>query len=149
MLREGIELALFLTGASMTSSAQETLIGAALGLGTAVLLGWSIFATTVKLDLRRFFLVTGALLILFAAGLVAHSVHQFNELGWIPSIIEFIWDINFFLDENSTLGLLLKALFGYNGNPSLSEVIAYVLYFVAILLGLRWSNLKRYSLQKI
>ena len=149
VLREGVELALFLTAATMTSSARETFLGVVLGLGTAVILGWSLFATTIKLDLRRFFLVTGALLILFAAGLVAHGVHEFNELGWIPPIVEPLWDTNFILDESSTLGLLLKALFGYNGNPSLSEVFAYVVYFSAIALGLRWSTLKRYSPQKI
>ena len=51
------------------STAESTVIGALLGLGTAVLLGWTLFATTVRLDLRRFFQVTGILLILFAAGL--------------------------------------------------------------------------------
>jgi high-affinity iron transporter len=118
-----------------------------LGLGTAFILGWSLFSTTIRLDLRRFFGVTGALLILFAAGLVAHGVHEFNEVGWIPALVEHVWDINFFLDENSTLGQLLKALFGYNGNPSLSEVLAYAGYFVAITIGLRRSRVTVASVQ--
>lgn len=137
VLREGIELALFLTAASATSGAQETLIGGLSGLAAAVVLGWALFATTIRLNLQRFFMVTGVLLIFFAAGLLAHGVHEFNEVGWIPSIIEHVWDINPILDENSTLGLMLKALFGYNGNPSLTEVAAYVMYFAAIVFGLR------------
>ncbi|GAB4418435.1 MAG: FTR1 family protein [Anaerolineales bacterium] len=137
VMREGIELALFLAASTFATNAQQTLLGAILGLGTAVLLGWSLFASTIRLDLRRFFQVTGFLLILFAAGLVAHGIHEFNEVGWIPPIIEHVWDVNTILDENSTLGAMLKALFGYNGNPSLSEVIGYVMYFVAIFLGLR------------
>jgi high-affinity iron transporter len=137
VLREGIELALFLTAASMASGAQQTLTGSLLGLGTSILLGWSLFASIIKLDLRRFFQVTGALLILFAAGLVAHGVHEFNEAGWVPAVLEHLWDINFLLDENSTVGVVLKALFGYNGNPSLTEVLAYLAYFVAVYLGLR------------
>ena len=137
VLREGIELALFLTAATLTSDRQQVLTGAMLGLGTSALLGWSLFASIVKLDLRRFFQVTGALLILFAAGLVAHGVHEFNEIGWIPSLVEHVWDINYLLNEDSTLGSILKALFGYNGNPSLTEVIAYLGYFGAIFLGLR------------
>lgn len=52
-------------------------------------------------------------------------------------VIEHIWDTNPILDENSTIGLILKALFGYNGNPSLTEAAAYVVYFAAIILGLR------------
>ena len=140
VVREGVELALFLTAASMTTSAQQTLTGAILGLGTSVLLGWSLFVTTVRLDLRRFFQVTGLLLILFAAGLVAYGIHEFNEVGWIPSVIEHVWDVNHVVDEKSTWGLVLKALFGYNGNPSLTEVLGYGVYFVAIWLGLKRSK---------
>jgi len=140
ILREGIELALFLTASVFATNTLQTLIGAILGLGTAILLGWSIFAAILRLDLRRFFQVTGFLLILFAAGLVAHGIHEFNEVGWIPAVIEHVWDVNAILDENSTFGLLLKALFGYNGNPSLTEVLAYAVYFAAVFLGLRSAN---------
>ncbi|MBG7609950.1 MAG: FTR1 family protein [Anaerolineae bacterium] len=137
VMREGIELALFLTAAAAASTQQETLMGALLGLATAVVLGWMLFATTIRLNVQRFFQVTSVLLILFAAGLVAHAVHEFNEVGWIPGVIEHLWDTNPILNENSTLGLMLKALFGYNGNPSLSEVLAYFLYFVAVMFGFR------------
>ncbi len=140
VIREGVELALFLTATAFTAGGQQTLLGALLGLALAVLLGWGLFTATLKLDLRRFFQVTSALLLVFAAGLVAHGVHEFNEAGWIPVIIEHVWDINYLLDEKSTLGEVLKALFGYNGNPSLSEVLAYWGYFAAILLGLRWQR---------
>ena len=140
ILREGIELALFLTASVFATNTLQTLIGAILGLGTAILLGWSIFAAILRLDLRRFFQVTGFLLILFAAGIVAHGIHEFNEVGWIPAVIEHVWDVNAILDENSTFGLLLKALFGYNGNPSLTEVLAYAVYFAAVFLGLRSAN---------
>jgi high-affinity iron transporter len=145
VVREGIELALFLTASTFTSDAVQTVTGAVLGLAVSIFLGWSLFASTLKLDLRRFFQVTGILLILFAAGLVAHGVHEFNEISWIPSVVEHVWDLNPILDENSTFGAVLKALFGYNGNPSLTEVIAYLTYFAAILLGL-WSAQKRETL---
>ena len=137
VLREGVELALFLTASVFASDARQTLLGALLGLGTAALLGATLFATTVRLDLRRFFQVTGVLLILFAAGLVAHGVHEFNEIGWIPSIIEHVWDLNPLLNESSTFGEVLKSLVGYNANPSLTETLAYAAYFGAVLLGLR------------
>ncbi len=147
VVREGVELAIFVTAAFFASNQGEAstnliqiLAGTILGLGTAVLLGYTIFATTVRLDLRRFFQVTGILLILFAAGLVAHGVHEFNEVGWIPSIIEHVYDMNTFLDENSVTGLLLKTLFGYNGNPSLTEIIAYVVYIAVVSIFWRREN---------
>jgi len=149
VVREGVELALFLTAAffvgdqsEITANVTQTLAGAILGLGTAALLGWTLFATTVRLDLRRFFQVTGFLLILFAAGLVAHGVHEFNEVGWIPSIIEHIWDVNAIVDEKSLAGELLKTLFGYNGNPSLTEMIAYFAYLAGVAFVLRRNTSK-------
>jgi high-affinity iron transporter len=139
VVREGIELALFITAAffagdqgQVTSNIIQTLAGTILGLGTSVLLGWTLFATSIRLDLRRFFQVTGFLLILFAAGLVAHGVHEFNEVGWIPSVVGHVWDVNAIVDENSVPGQLLKTLFGYNGNPSLTELISYFVYLAVI-----------------
>ncbi len=132
VLREGVELALFLTATVFASDTAQTIFGAFLGLGTAILLGWLLFATTVRLDLRRFFQVTGVLLILFAAGLVAHAVHELNEVGWIPAIIEHVWDMNHIINEKSLLGQFLTALFGYNGNPSLTEILTYFLYLIAV-----------------
>lgn len=143
VLREGVELALFLTAASLSTDAIQTLFGAVLGLAAAIVLGWILFATTVQLNLRRFFQMTSILLILFAAGLLAQGVHEFNEAGLIPPVIEHVWDINHIIDEESSLGVFLKALFGYNGNPSLTEVIAYVGYFIAIVIGLRMSPYRR------
>ena len=114
------------------------MIGGFVGLGAAALAGWLLFATTRKLDVGAFFRLTSVVLILFAAGLVAHGVHEFNEVGWIPPVIEHVWDLNPVLDEGSGVGQLLKALLGYNGNPSLTEVVAYVGYWVVILLALWW-----------
>jgi high-affinity iron transporter len=143
LLREGVELALFLTAAVFASNTHLTLLGTLLGLATAILLGAMLFATSIRLNLRRFFQVTGFLLILFAAGLVAYGIHEFNEVGWIPAVIEHIWDVNPIIDENSPFGGILKSLFGYNGNPSLTEVLAYAAYFVAVLLGLRAADKRR------
>lgn len=140
VVREGIELALFLSAAAFAVQGGGTLPGALLGLGASILLGWLLFTATLRLDLRRFFQVTGILLILFAAGLAAHGVHEFNEAGWIPPLVEHVWDINPWLNENSTAGSILKALFGYNGNPSLTEALVYFGYFGLAALGLRRQN---------
>ena len=133
VFREGIELALFLLAARLTSSPLQTLSGALLGLLVATILGWVLFTSTMKLSLRGFFSATNVLLIIFAAGLVGLGVHEFNEAGVIPPMIEHVWDINNILSDKSEMGLLLKALVGYNGNPSLTEVAAYVLYLATII----------------
>lgn len=35
---------------------------------------------------------------------------------------------------------MLKALFGYNGNPSLADVISYALYFAVIIVTIHREN---------
>ena len=137
--REGFELVLFLIAARIASGAVQTMLGAVLGLATAIVLGWMLFATSKRLSLRQFFNVTNILLVFFAAGLVAHGIHEFNEAGIIPAIIDHVWDLNPVLDEKQIVGQLLTALFGYNANPSLTEVIGYVAYFAG--LGLAWKRL--------
>ena len=138
VFREGVETALFLSAAGMAAEGARILWGGLLGLAVAVILGWLIFNTTANIPLRRFFDVTSLLLLLFAAGLLAHGVHEFQEAGLLPSWVAPVWDINPVLPESSLVGSFMKALFGYNGDPSLLEVTSYLAYWVAVLLGVRW-----------
>jgi high-affinity iron transporter len=151
VVREGIELALFLLAARLTSDPLQEFLGAGLGLALAALIGWSVFATSRKLSLSRFFQSTNILLALFAAGLVGLGIHEFNELGWIPAIIDPIWNLNGLIPDASTLGQLLKALVGYSSSPSLSQVIAYLGYFGllgGILIAKRQTPLAHESVKK-
>lgn len=130
VVREGWETALFLFSVTRSVTALSSLVGGILGLAGAILLGYSFYRGTKRLNLRAFFNITSILLIFFAAGLLAHGIHELQEVGIIPTLIEHVWDINGLLDENSTVGEFFKALFGYNGNPSLIEVLAYGLYLI-------------------
>ncbi len=132
VFREGIELVLFLMAARIASDPISVLVGATFGLGGAIILGWMLFATTRRLNLRQFFQTTNVLLLFFAAGLVAYGVHELNEAGWVPAVIDNVWNINHIISDKSEVGLILKALFGYNGNPSLTEVLAYLSYFIVL-----------------
>ena len=133
VLREGIELALYLTASSLTSTGLQTLLGAATGLLAAGLLGYLIYTSAIHLNLQRFFQVTSVILILFAAGLIAQSVAEFNQAGIIPTIISPIWNLNSVLDEHSILGTIASLLFGYHGSPSLTEALGYSIYILGAL----------------
>lgn len=132
--REGFELALFLTAIQMTATGIQTILGAVVGLAAAAMLGWVTFSSSKRLSLSIFFRVTNILLVLFAAGLLAHGVHEFNEAGIIPGLIEPVWNINSIVDDHSTFGQFLVALLGYNGDPSLTEGLAYGLYILSAFL---------------
>ena len=130
--REGLETALFLGAAAFGSSPLETLLGGLLGLAAAAVLAGLLYAGTLRLDLRAFFAVTGVLLLLFAAGLLAHGVHEFQEAGVLPTIVEHLWSTKAVLDDQSFVGALLRSVFGYNDDPSFLEVVAYLGYVAII-----------------
>lgn len=132
VFREGIETVLFLGAAAVgAEKSTDVLMGGLAGLTVSLVITYIIFKTTVNLDIRAFFRVTSVFLILFAAGLTAHGVHELQEASVIPVVVEHVWDTSGILDENSTIGSLVKSLFGYNGNPSLLEVLSYIGYYGA------------------
>jgi high-affinity iron transporter len=148
VLREGIELALFLTAVNFsapTLGGEAPILGwlgGVLGLIAAAIIGWLLYESAIKLNLRRFFQFTSIVLIFFAAGLVGHAVGEFNELGWIPPAIEQVYTLNHVVPETTLFGQFLRALFGYNANPSLTEMLAYIGYFVVVLGLMRFFNRK-------
>ena len=129
-LREGLETAVCLFAATRTSTPLESTIGATAGIIVAIGLTWGIYSGGYRVNLRVFFNVTGTLLIFFAAGLLIHGIHELQEAALLPISIEHVWDINHIVDDDSGVGLWLKALLGYNGNPSLLEVVAYPIYLI-------------------
>ncbi len=149
VLREGIETVIFL-GASSFVSTNNTLVGALAGIIAAIFLGYAIFVGSRKINIKKFFNITSIMLILFAAGLVAYGIHELQEAAIVPTIIEHVWDINPSLNLDSSypllhekgyIGSLLKGLFGYNGNPSLIEVLSYFVYLVVVFL--LWRNIEK------
>lgn len=133
VLREGWETALFLFALSESSTPLSTGIGAVAGLVVSISLGIALYMGSRRLNLRQFFTVTGLLLIVFAAGLLAHGVHEFQEAGLLPMTVEHLWNTNAAIPEGSTVGKFLTALVGYNGDPSLLEVLAWAAYLVGAL----------------
>jgi high-affinity iron transporter len=137
VLREGIETALFLSASAFADDALVTLIGAVAGLAIAAALGYAMFALSVRIDLRRFFDVTSLLLLIVAAGLFAHAVHEFQEIGWLPILSQQAWDLTQVLPNSSVAGSILRSMIGYNATPTVLEVAAYVGYWVVVLFGVR------------
>ncbi len=142
VFREGVETALFLTAANIAGGdGLATIIGGVIGLAGAILIGWGIYVGAARLNIRRFFDVTSVLLLIFAAGLFAHSLHEFEELGWLPAIAEEVWNLKPILSDTSTVGSMLRVLAGYNDAPSLLEVIGYLAYWsVALIAANRWAR---------
>jgi len=133
VFREGVETVLFLSPYAVVD-VTATAVGILVAIALVLVLAYLMFRGAYRLDLRKFFTYTSLLLIVFAAGLVAVGVHELNEVHemtgvGIPAVIDPVWDINPILDEKGVAGSLLASLLGYNGNPSLTEVAAYLAYW--------------------
>ncbi|HIA07045.1 MAG TPA: high-affinity iron transporter [Flavobacteriales bacterium] len=145
VLREGIETVLFLRGI-IVAYEKSILAFSLLGIVAAVAIAWALFKGMVRFNMKKFFNISSTLLILFAAGLLAHGTHELQEAGILPVVVEHLWDINpesitHPLHEKGVVGSVFKSLFGYNGNPSLIEVLSY-LAFLLITLGW-WRNYEK------
>lgn len=140
VIREGLETALFLVGqatAATTSAgaagAASVLGGAALGLATAVGLGYAFYRGSRRLNLGQFFRWTGVLLVFISAGLLSSAVHEFVEIGWITLGSQTAFDISRTLSQDAGAGLFLRALFGYSSTPEIVAFAAWASYLVVIL----------------
>lgn len=128
VFRESAETVLFLRAVSIQSGGSISWVGGLLGTGAALGITAFIFVGGKRIALKPLFRGTGILILLMAAGLLGYGVHELNEIGWVPSVIEHVYNINPLLNEKEGIGSFLKALFGYNGNPSLVEMVTYWLY---------------------
>jgi high-affinity iron transporter len=132
--REGIETALFLWSAVQATGATTLpLLGAGLGIVTAVALGWLVYRGVLRIDLARFFTWTGALLIVVAGGVLAYGVHDLQEAGILPGLDALAFDVSGAVPPGSWYGTLLKGTVNFSPATTWLEAITWVLYVVPTL----------------
>ncbi|MHA3701294.1 iron uptake transporter permease EfeU [Jatrophihabitans sp. YIM 134969] len=139
VLREGFETAVFLVaafnGASNRGSASG---GALLGIGLAVALGYGIYRGGVRINLSKFFRVTGFVLVLVAAGLVQTAFRTAHEAGWINIGQQATVDLSAVIDPGSVQSALITGMLGIQPQPTLIEFVAWLLYLVPLGLYVAW-----------
>lgn len=113
VFREGLEIVLFLSTMFFSSQPSSIAAGFVLGTGSAVLISFLLFTAAIRLPVYQTFRVTSILLILFAAGLLAHGFHELTEAGIIPELTNLPTLTLFLLPEKSTLaGTTIRSVFG-------------------------------------
>jgi high-affinity iron transporter len=135
--REGLETALFLWAATQAATGAQTVstvptwqpvTGAALGLATAVVLGYLLYRGAVKINLSKFFTWTGGFLIVVAAGVLAYGLHDLQEASILPGLNSLAFDVSGSFDESSWYGTLLKGIFNFSAQTTWLQAVAWVLY---------------------
>jgi len=133
VIREGVETVLFMIPIlSFNGTGIDTVLGGVIGLAVAAGVGWAIFVAGARVNLRRFFTVTGAVLIFVSAGLVAYAIAEFGETGLIANT-GVAFNLQAVLPDTGAVGSVLRGLFGYRAAPTPFELIGYVAYLVPVL----------------
>ena len=131
--REGLETAAIIWSTIVGSATTGPFIGAAAGIAIAVVLGYLIYRGALKVNLSRFFTITGALLIVVAAGVLADGIFDLQEAGVLPGFAMRAFDISSTIPPDSWYGTLLKGTFNFQPDPSWLQVVAWIGYIVPVL----------------
>lgn len=131
--REGLETALFVwTAVQATGSSANPVIGALLGLVTAVVLGYLLYKRSVQLNLATFFRYTGAGLVVVAAGVLAYGFHDLQEAGYLLAggLDRIVLDATAVLPPSSWWGTLFKGMFSISAAPTRLELGVWLAYLI-------------------
>ena len=141
--REGLETALFLWAATQAGTREaagavtptwQPLLGAALGILTAVALGYLLYRGAVSINLSRFFTWTGGFLILVAAGVLSYGVHDLQEARFLPGLNDIAFDVSGVIDPGTWYATLLKGVFNFSPVTTVLEAVVWVAYAVPVML---------------
>jgi high-affinity iron transporter len=141
VLREGFETSVFMLAAFQdTADPAAAGAGAVIGLLAAMALGLGIYKGGVRINLSRFFRVTGLILVLVAAGLLATSAHTGHEAGWINGMQSQAIDLGWLVQPGTVTGSLLTGMLGLQPKPTSAEVLAYLLFAIPMAVFVLWPD---------
>jgi high-affinity iron transporter len=132
--REGLETSLFLWAAAQSvGSSASAIVGASLGIATAVVLGYLLYKRAVTINLATFFTWTGAGLIVVAGGVLAYGVHDLQEAGDLPGLNNLAFDVSNAVPPDSWYGTLLKGTVNFSPETTWLQAVVWLLYVVPVM----------------
>ena len=133
--REGLETAIFFYATAQAAGAGNNLplLGWAVGIGTAVLLGYLIYKGALQINLARFFRWTGVALIFVAAGILSYGIHDLQEAAILPGLDTLAFDVSHVIDPSAWYAVVLKGIFNFTPATTVLQAVAWVLYVGTVL----------------
>ncbi|HVA73341.1 MAG TPA: FTR1 family protein [Acidimicrobiales bacterium] len=129
--REGLETMVFTLAIVFATGTHGALAGGAGGLVVSLAVAFAIYRLGKKINVAAFFTVVGALLMVFAAGILVDAVENLQQLGWLPILTHPMWNTSHVLSESSALGDIFHSFFGYADRPTIGQAVVYVTYLAA------------------
>ncbi|HUX63019.1 FTR1 family iron permease [Sulfuricella sp.] len=148
VLREGSETVLFLYAVSASEASEASgasgvstiLLGGLIGVLAGIAVGYTVYVGLLRVPLRWFFIATGMLVLLLAAGMASQAAHFLIQANLLPSLAAPLWDTSIALPVTSVPGMLLHSLVGYDPRPAGMQLIFYIITLVAIATGMRLAS---------
>ena len=133
VMREGSEIALFLYGIAASGVNDSQLLGGSLlGLAAGVAVGFLLFAGLSRIPMKRLFQVSGLIILFISAGMIARGAQFMVQGGFLPPLVDRVWDSSSIISGNGILGRSLAALVGYTPAPSLLQILFWIGSFSVI-----------------
>ncbi|RIJ78680.1 iron transporter [Nakamurella silvestris] len=146
VLREGFETAVFLLAAFQNSiSPTQAVGGIALGIAAAIVLGYLVYRGGTRLNLSRFFRITGIVLVLVAGGLVISALRAAFEAGWLTVGQQTALDLSSVIAPGTVESSLVGGIFGIQPKLAVVELVGWILFVVPMLAVVLWPRSKRLS----
>lgn len=139
--REGIETA-FIVFASLQGASSTTvpLVGVLLGIMSAIVLGYLLYRSALRINLARFFTWTGAGLVLVAGGILAYGFHDLQEAGVLGGLNTLAFDVSAQVPPDSWYGVLLKGIFNFSPATTVVEAVVWLAYVIPVLTLFLWPS---------
>jgi high-affinity iron transporter len=139
VLREGFETSVFLVSViNESDNAGTASAGAFIGIAVSIAIGYGIYRGGVRLNLARFFKVTGLVLVLVAAGLTMTVLHTAHEAGWLNAGQSTALDLSWLVQPGTVIASLLTGVLGLQPKPTVSETIGWLVYAVPMFALILW-----------
>ena len=129
--REGLETTLFIWSATRTAGQEANatpMLGALVGIAIAVVMAWGMMRGMMRINLSRFFMITGAFLVIVAAGVLSYGIHDLQEPAILPGLNNIAFEPSRYIDPSGFVGTLLKAVFNLSSTTTWLEAGAWILY---------------------
>jgi high-affinity iron transporter len=147
VLREGLEAAIFVLVLADGASVASAVGGLLVGVVASVLLTWLMYIGLIRVNMAKFLTVTGLVLIVIAAGILAHGLGDLQQAGVLPGANTFAFDATAILSTESWAGHFVSGLFGISSKPTVLEFIGWLGYLAVVLtlflLALRSKDVQR------
>lgn len=135
--REGAETVIFLYGMAQEGDLSALLLGAVTGFAGAGATAWLAAKSLARLNIGLLLRLSSILLLILASALLVAAIDRLIGAGWLPPLLDPVWDTSILIDDATKAGKLLADFSGYRARPALSSLLAWAAYWGVVLLAWR------------